>query len=67
MFRVAPCILCYAPSRAFRTEGEAITYARRAAEAFNVTYSVYSLSTGKPRHVATFQPPRQSRARRGSR
>jgi hypothetical protein len=64
VYRVSPCILCYAPSRAFATTGEALAYARQAAAAFQVTYSVYDIGNGKPKHVATVQPPRQSRARR---
>jgi hypothetical protein len=67
MVRVAPTICCFAPSRAFRTQADAVEYARRAASGFGITYSVYDIGSGKPRHVATFPPPRQTRARRSAR
>jgi hypothetical protein len=56
MFRAAPAVRCYAPSRAFAREKEALEYARQASTTFRVRYAVWSVTNGRPRHVATFAP-----------
>jgi hypothetical protein len=55
-FRVAPAILCNAPSRAFRDAQDALRYAREAADTFRVGYSIFRVCEGRPVRLQTIRP-----------
>ena len=59
MFRVAPTVRCYAPSRTFAVQQEASAYAAAAAARFKVVYVLWSVRNGRPHRVGTFAPARR--------
>jgi hypothetical protein len=56
VYRVAPVMRCFAPSKAFADAVAALEYARQAADGFRVGYAVWRVLAGRLTHLETFRP-----------
>jgi hypothetical protein len=55
-YHVSPVYRCHVQGRAFPRAQEALAYARQAAEAFRVSFSVYRVQAGRSTLLWRFDP-----------
>jgi hypothetical protein len=56
IFQAVPVMRCHCPARHFRSEGQAVEYARNAANAFRVAYAVWRVRKGTLRLLKRYPP-----------
>ncbi len=55
-YRAAPAFRCYAPPKVFRDAQDALDFARAAADAYRVGYTVWRVLAGRLKRVAALAP-----------
>jgi hypothetical protein len=56
IFHAVPAMRCHCPAKHFQSERQALTYARKAADAFRVSYAVWRVRKGTLRLLKRFPP-----------
>ncbi len=55
-YHAAPAGRCFAPAKWFTDERKALEFARDAADAFRVGYTVWRVQAGRPKRLAAYSP-----------
>ena len=56
IFHAVPAMRCHCPAKHFRSVRQALEYARKAADAFQVAYAVWRVRRGTLRLLKRFPP-----------
>jgi hypothetical protein len=56
IFHAVPAMRCHCPAKHFRSERQALDYARKAADTFRVAYAVWRVRKGTLRLLRRYPP-----------